>query len=77
MYHIFYNNAVTSKQGNPKAYRLLNRGMSKSLLPEDTGNEASGAWMRYQLAVTKYKEYERSSSSVLRYIQFWQSRGRL
>ncbi|KAK3097981.1 hypothetical protein FSP39_015040 [Pinctada imbricata] len=64
MHHIFYNNKVKSPEGNNMAYRLVNRGMSKSLLPECTGNEGTGAWMRHQITVTKRKETELTSSSI-------------
>ncbi|KAK3097570.1 hypothetical protein FSP39_010979 [Pinctada imbricata] len=63
-YHIFYNNNMKSPEGNDMAYRLVNKGMSKSILPEGIGNEGTGAWMRYQLAVTRRKETEPTSSSV-------------
>ncbi|KAK3097731.1 hypothetical protein FSP39_012547 [Pinctada imbricata] len=39
-------------------------GMSKQILPKDKGNEPSASWFRYQMAVTKHKETERSSSSL-------------
>lgn len=38
--------------------------MSKQLLPENVGNEPAMAWMRYQMAVTKRKEDERTSSTI-------------
>ncbi|XP_062573488.1 putative amine oxidase [copper-containing] [Saccostrea cucullata] len=62
-YHVFYNEDKKDKFGNPKAYRLLLRGMSKSLFKEGVGNEPGASWMRYQLAVTKRKETEQYSSS--------------
>ncbi|XP_011438553.3 putative amine oxidase [copper-containing] [Magallana gigas] len=63
-YHLFYSNQKSNKFGVPKSYRLLNRGMSKQLLPENVGNEPAMAWMRYQMAVTKRKEDERTSSTI-------------
>lgn len=63
-YHLFYSNLKNNKFGVPKSYRLLNRGMSKQLLPENVGNEPAMAWMRYQMAVTKRKEDERTSSTI-------------
>ncbi|KAK3083475.1 hypothetical protein FSP39_023631 [Pinctada imbricata] len=63
-YHIFYNNLTMNSFGNPKAYRVLLKGMSKQILPKDKGNEPSASWFRYQMAVTKHKETERSSSSL-------------
>ena len=63
-YHIFYNNLTNNKYGNPKSYRVMLRGMSKQMLPEGSGVEPAASWMRYQMAVTKRKEDERSSSSM-------------
>ncbi|XP_052283711.1 putative amine oxidase [copper-containing] isoform X3 [Dreissena polymorpha] len=63
-YYTFYNNQVKSPNGVPKAYRLLIHGMSKQLLFPDRGQEPSVAWARHQLAVTKYKDSERTSSSL-------------
>ena len=63
-YHIFYNNLVNNKFGNPKSYRVMLKGMSKQILPEGSGVEPSASWMRYQMAVTKHKEDERCSSSL-------------
>ena len=63
-YHIFYSNSTRNEFGNPKAYRVAMRGMSKQILPEGVGMEPAVSWMRYQMAVTKRKEDERASSSV-------------
>ncbi|XP_061171119.1 putative amine oxidase [copper-containing] [Saccostrea echinata] len=62
-YHVFYNEKNRDKFGNPRAYRLLLRGVAKSMFKEGEGNEPGASWMRYQLAVTKRKEKERYSSS--------------
>lgn len=37
--------------------------MSYQPLPENSGNEATASWSRYQLAATKFKDWERTSSS--------------
>ncbi|KAK3098052.1 hypothetical protein FSP39_015608 [Pinctada imbricata] len=63
-YHIFYNNLVNNNYGNPKSYRVLMKGISKQILPENEGNEPAGAWSRYQMAVTKHSDKERTSSSL-------------
>jgi len=63
-YLTFYNNKHKSDFGVPRAYRLLVNGISKQMFPENTGQEASFSWARYQVAVTKYKESERRSSSI-------------
>lgn len=62
-YLTFYNNKSTNKFGVPKSYRLLSRGMTKSLLKQGEGNEPSASWSRYQMAVTRRKKEERFSSS--------------
>ncbi|XP_048735817.2 putative amine oxidase [copper-containing] [Ostrea edulis] len=64
-YLIFYseNENDKNKFGHRKGYRLVHRGMSKSVLPEGYGNEPGASWMRYQMAVTKRKESEPHSSS--------------
>lgn len=56
---------------NPKSYRILMSGMSKSLLPEGYGFEKSVPWARYQAAVTKYHDDEDSSTSVF---SMWDAR---
>ncbi|WAR00783.1 AMO-like protein [Mya arenaria] len=63
-YLTFYNKDTVNSLGVPKAYRLLMRGMSKQLIKEGSGQEPSIPWARHQLAVTKYKEDERKSSSI-------------
>jgi diamine oxidase len=45
-----YNNQITSN--------------SLQVIKEGTGQEPAISWARYQVAVTKYKETERQSSSV-------------
>ncbi|OWF44474.1 putative amine oxidase [copper-containing] [Mizuhopecten yessoensis] len=62
-YLTFYNNASTNKYGVHRSYRVLPRGMTKSLLAEGFGNEPSASWSRYQMAVTRRKETEPFSSS--------------
>ncbi|XP_045216912.2 putative amine oxidase [copper-containing] [Mercenaria mercenaria] len=63
-YLTFYNNLALSPTGVPRAYRLLTRGISKQMLKQGTGQEPSVSWSRYQVAVTKYKEEEKRSSSM-------------
>ncbi|KAK6189013.1 hypothetical protein SNE40_005067 [Patella caerulea] len=62
-YHIIHNNAEKTSFGVPKAYRIQMNGMSKQTLKENSGNEATVPWSRYQMAVTKYKPDEFGSSS--------------
>ncbi|XP_069138608.1 putative amine oxidase [copper-containing] [Argopecten irradians] len=66
-YLLFYNEQEKNAFGNPKAYRLVNKGMVKQLFSQGEGNEPAASWSRYQVAVTKYKESERRSSSGYAY----------
>jgi diamine oxidase len=38
--------------------------MSKLMLPKGSGNEPSISWARYQVAMTRFKDMEPTSSSV-------------
>ena len=49
---------------NRKCYRIINKGMSKLMLPKGSGNEPSISWARYQVAMTRFKDMEPTSSSV-------------
>ena len=49
---------------NAKCYRIINNGMSKQMLLKDSGNEPSVSWSRYQVAMTRFKDTEPSSSSL-------------
>ncbi|XP_033749428.1 putative amine oxidase [copper-containing] [Pecten maximus] len=66
-YLLFYSEQEKNAYGNPKAYRLVNKGMVKQLFSEGEGNEPAASWSRYQVAVTQYKESERRSSSAYAY----------
>jgi len=67
-YLIFYNEQEKNAYGNPKAYRILTKGVAKQLFAEGQGNEPSATWTRYQMAVTKHKDTERKSSSMFAYL---------
>ncbi|GFO50347.1 amine oxidase [Plakobranchus ocellatus] len=62
-HHIIYNNRAYNKYGANRAYRVINEAMSKFLLENSTVTKAA-SWARYQMAVTKYKDTEDSSSSI-------------
>ncbi|XP_041360403.1 putative amine oxidase [copper-containing] [Gigantopelta aegis] len=62
-YHLFHNNKKRTENGVKRAYRVVFDGISKQLLPENQGNELAVSWSRYQMAVTKYSNDERDSSS--------------
>ncbi|ESP03629.1 hypothetical protein LOTGIDRAFT_137098, partial [Lottia gigantea] len=63
-YLLFSNANKTDNLGNVKSYRLKISGMSKMKLPVNQGFEPSVSWSRYQMAVTKQKDEEYTSSSV-------------
>ncbi|XP_071156029.1 putative amine oxidase [copper-containing] [Mytilus edulis] len=63
-YLVMYNEQMKDNYGNVKSYRILNKGMTYQLLPRGYGNEPIASWARYQMAVTKYNDSERTSSSV-------------
>ncbi|CAG5132781.1 unnamed protein product [Candidula unifasciata] len=52
-----------NKYGNNRGYRIINEAKSKFLLQNSTAARSAG-WAKYQLAVTKYKDVEDSSSSI-------------
>ncbi|XP_046581510.1 putative amine oxidase [copper-containing] [Haliotis rubra] len=62
-YHVIHNGGVKTRHGEISGYRLHLQGMSHQPLPENRGNEATASWSRYQLAATKFKDWERESSS--------------
>ncbi|XP_071096192.1 putative amine oxidase [copper-containing] [Haliotis cracherodii] len=62
-YHVIHNAGVKTRHGEISGYSLHLQGMSYQPLPENSGNEATASWARYQLAATKFKDWERMSSS--------------
>lgn len=50
--------------GHNPAYRLIHRGLTKTLLPESDGFEPSVTWARHQMAVTRHHDDEMASSSI-------------
>lgn len=63
-YLLFGNEQAKNKQGQTSAYRLLVSGMTKVVAPEGFGFESSVSWSRHQVAVTRHKDDEETSSSV-------------
>ena len=63
-YVVFYNNGIRSDLKNTKGYRLTTDNSNGHVLSENSGNEASVSWARYDIAVTKRKETEQRSSSI-------------
>jgi diamine oxidase len=65
-YLLVYNEEDRHINGyrNLKCYRIINKGMSKLMLTEGSGNEPSISWARYQVAMTRFKDMEPTSSSV-------------
>ncbi|XP_078465157.1 diamine oxidase [copper-containing]-like [Lampetra planeri] len=63
-YLVFVNSKSKNKWGHPRGYRIQLTSHAKPLLPDDCEEEKAAAWSRYQMAVTKYKETERYSTSI-------------
>ncbi|KAK3699890.1 hypothetical protein QZH41_016553, partial [Actinostola sp. cb2023] len=59
----FYNEKSRNKMGVPKGYRIQLNGIMKQLYPEDWLMVPMMSWSLYQVAVTRYKDSERQSSS--------------
>ncbi|CAL1533785.1 unnamed protein product [Lymnaea stagnalis] len=62
-YLLFSSNKPT-ELGHTPSYRLIHKGMTKAILPEGEGFEPSVSWGRHQMAVTRQKDDEMSSSSM-------------
>ncbi|XP_021362716.1 putative amine oxidase [copper-containing] [Mizuhopecten yessoensis] len=63
-YLLVSSNNETSAQGLPRSYRLLPRGMSNLLVNPDYGFSSSIPWARQQVAVTRHKDDEETSTSI-------------
>ncbi|ESO92383.1 hypothetical protein LOTGIDRAFT_120790 [Lottia gigantea] len=63
-YHLIINNDKLNKYSEPRGYRILGKGFSKQILPENHGFERTITWSRYQMCVTKRKDSEDTSSSM-------------
>ena len=53
-----------SDLGHSPAYRVIHRGLTKSLLPVGESFEPSVTWARHQMAVTRHHDDEMTSSSI-------------
>lgn len=62
-YLVFYTDQ-DSALGNSPGYRIIHKGLTKTLLPEGDGFERSVSWAQHQMAVTRQKDQEMSSSSI-------------
>ncbi|XP_035828122.1 putative amine oxidase [copper-containing] [Aplysia californica] len=62
-YHVISNEAKKTDTGLARGYRLTLNGMSKFLQSRDQQNEPLASWARHQLAVTRHKDSELTSSS--------------
>ncbi|CAG5130886.1 unnamed protein product [Candidula unifasciata] len=63
-YHIVHNDKKRNKYNEKRSYRIDMKGMSKSIIEEDVGNERSISWVRHQMVVTKRKDEEETGSSI-------------
>ncbi|XP_067836595.1 amiloride-sensitive amine oxidase [copper-containing] [Heptranchias perlo] len=66
-YLVFYNPNKQNKWQNQRAYRIQYNSHAGRVLPGNWREEKGITWGRYQLAVTRFREKEESSSSL--YIQ--------
>ena len=64
MYLLFSSNSSRDRYGNRNSYRIILKGMSKQKLAPYNGFESSMTWARYQMAVTKQRDEEETSSSI-------------
>lgn len=67
-FYVMYNknkrSYVNTGSSLPRGYRIQSNSFSKVVVPEDSEMINSGAsWTKYQLAVSKYNENERSTAS--------------
>ncbi|CAL1539227.1 unnamed protein product [Lymnaea stagnalis] len=62
-HHIIFNRQADNKYDTHRAYRVVNEAKSKFLLQDSSVTNAA-SWAKYQMAVTKYKDTEDSSSSI-------------
>ncbi|XP_048588982.1 amiloride-sensitive amine oxidase [copper-containing] [Nematostella vectensis] len=60
----FFNEEKKNKMGVKKGYRIQHHGIMKQLYPEDFGMIPMISWSLYQLAVTRQKDSEPSSTSL-------------
>ncbi|KAJ8304308.1 hypothetical protein KUTeg_017891 [Tegillarca granosa] len=63
-YFIFYNNRYKSDYNAPKSYQIIADDGVPQMVSGVSGNEPSVSWIRHQMAVSKYKDDEKSSSSI-------------
>lgn len=62
-YDVILNMDATSKFKSERGYRILNHGISKFILQENEATKAAN-WAKYPLSVTKYHDFEDTSSSI-------------
>ncbi|XP_013394064.1 amiloride-sensitive amine oxidase [copper-containing] isoform X2 [Lingula anatina] len=62
-YYVFRSNQ-TNAYGTPRGFRFQLNGMAKQVVPPRTGAEPGLSWSRYQIAITKRKDEEDSSTSL-------------
>uniref|UniRef100_UPI00398F3058 diamine oxidase [copper-containing] n=1 Tax=Pristiophorus japonicus TaxID=55135 RepID=UPI00398F3058 len=63
-YLVFYNPNQQNKWQNQRAYRIQINSHADRVLPRNWKEEKAITWGRYQLAVTRFREKEESSSSL-------------
>ncbi|XP_069763402.1 amine oxidase [copper-containing] 3-like [Narcine bancroftii] len=67
----FVNTAKKNKWGHYQGYRIQVVSFNPDSVPEDSPDEKGISWQRYQLAVTKHKDGEQTSSSIYNQNNMW------
>lgn len=62
-YHLIYDKQLHNKYDTKRAYRILNKSVSKYLL-DDLPVTNAAKWAKYPLVITKYDDTEDQSSSI-------------
>ncbi|XP_065114959.1 diamine oxidase [copper-containing] isoform X2 [Paramisgurnus dabryanus] len=68
----FYNQNQNNKWGHKRGYRIQYYSHGNSVLPRGWKEENGIAWSRYQLAVTRHKDSETTSSSIYTQNEPWE-----
>uniref|UniRef100_G1Q6A9 Amine oxidase n=2 Tax=Myotis lucifugus TaxID=59463 RepID=G1Q6A9_MYOLU len=62
--YLLFTSPKENRWGHQRSYRLQIHSMAEQVLPPGWEEERAFTWARYPLAVTKYRESERCSSSI-------------
>ena len=67
----FYNEAAQNANGEQRGYRIQLNGVMRQMYPQDWSYTKGLQWTYHQVAVTKYKRNETSSSSIYNQMDFF------